>query len=164
VSLARPVVSTALHARSAAYDVVLLAHVLSALVALVVVAVAGGSALQLGRSGPSTDALRRYYRPGTNWAGRTLFLVPILGVALIAMSGGDWSYSDDWIVIGLAVWSAAALLGELVLWPAERRLRAGVARGERAAALSAECRRAAGASLAVCVLLVAATVVMVAKP
>jgi hypothetical protein len=159
-----PILTAALHARTAAYDIVLLAHVLAALVALVVVVVAGGSALALVRAGSATDALRRYYRPGTNWAGRILFLVPLLGFALIAMSGGDWSYSDDWVAIGLAVWVVAALVGELVLWPAEGRLRAGVERGERGPALSADCRRAAGASLAIGVLLLAATVVMVAKP
>jgi hypothetical protein len=153
-----------LHARSAAYDIVLLAHILAVLASLLVVAVAGGSAYALGRSGPPTEALRRYYRPGTNWAGRVLFLVPVLGIVLVAMSQGDWSYSDDWVLIGLVVWLAAALLGELVLWPAEGRLRQGVARGDGAGGLATDARSAAGASIAICVLLVAATVVMVAKP
>jgi uncharacterized membrane protein len=164
VTFAPPVVATGLHARSAAYDIVLLAHILAVLASLLVVAVAGGSALALGRSGPPTDALRRYYRPGTNWAGRVVFLVPVLGAVLVAMSQGDWSYSDDWVLIGLVVWLAAALLGELVLWPAERRLRETVARGEAGGELATDCRSAAGASLAIGVLLIAATVVMVAKP
>ncbi len=162
--LAHHELAEALHARSAAYDIVLLAHVLAALVSLVVVAVAGGSAVALGRSGPSTEALRRYYRPGINWAGRILFLVPVLGAVLVATSQGDWSYSDQWIVVGLAVWAVAALLGEMALWPAERRLREGVERGDRAADLAKDCRRAAATSLGISVLLVAASVVMVAKP
>ena len=164
VTQAHPVLAASLHTRSAAYDIVLLAHILAALVSLVIVAVAGGSAFALGRSGPTTEALRRYYRPGINWAGRTLFLVPILGAVLVGMSQGDWSYADDWVVIGLVVWLAAALIGELVLWPAERRLRAGVARGEEAGGLATDCAGATGASVAIAVLLVAATVVMVAKP
>jgi hypothetical protein len=164
VTLVHPVLAADPHARSAFYDIVLLAHVLAGLVSLVVVAVAGGSALALRRSGPSTEALRRYYRPGTNWAGRTLFLVPVLGAVLVALSEGDWSYSDDWVVIGLGIWLGAALVGELVVWPAERRLRAAVGRDERTGVLATDCRAAAGGSAAIAVLLVVATVVMFAKP
>ena len=86
--------AVATDARDAAYDMVLLAHVLSALVGLGAVVVAGAYALALGRSGPGSEAVRRYYRPGVNWAGRVLFLVPVFGVALVAMSQGDWSFSD----------------------------------------------------------------------
>ena len=57
--------------------------------------------------------------------------MPVLGAVLVAMSQGDWSYSEDWVLIGLVVWLAAALLAELVLWPAERRLRETVARAAR---------------------------------
>ncbi len=149
---AHALLAAALHARSAAYDIVLLAHVLAALVALVVVAVAGGSAVSLGRSGPSTDALRRYYRPGTNWAGRVLFLVPVLGVALVAMSQGRlvvrrpvgrWS--------GWSSGSARRSSAEIALWPAERRLRAGVERGDRVERSRDRLPpQRAGASLAIC--------------
>ncbi len=88
------------HARDAAYDVVLLAHVLSALAGFGVVVVAGAYALALRRPGPPSEAVRRYYRPGANWAGRALFLVPVFGGALVAMSGGDWSYSQTWVLGG----------------------------------------------------------------
>lgn len=116
------------HARDAAYDIVLLAHVLAAVIGFGVVAVAGSNALALRRPGPRPEALRRYYRPGVNWAARSLFVVPLLGVALVAMSGGDWSYREGWVLGGLALWALAALLGELVLWPGERALQEMVAR------------------------------------
>ena len=119
---------------SAAYDIVLLVHVLSALVAMVSLVVAGGFALALrgalGRGGPLPEAVVRYFRPGVNWVGRVLFLVPVLGVALIAMSGGRWGYSDGWVTIGLGVWVVVAFVGEGVLWPAERRLQGVVATRE----------------------------------
>ena len=100
----------------------LLAHVLTALVGLGAIVVSAGCALALARSGADSESLRRYYRPGVNWAGRVLFLVPVFGVALIAMSHGEWSFSDPWVGIGLVVWAVVAMVAELVLWPAERRL------------------------------------------
>ncbi len=152
------------HARDAAYDVVLLGHVLTALVAFGVVALAGGYALALRRAGPPSEAVRRYYRPGVNWAGRALVLVPVFGVALMAMSGGDWSYADGWVLGGILLWVAAALVAEMVLWPGERALQVEVADPSAVADLGRRCFLVAGTAGLVMALLVAATVVMVAKP
>src|SRR5665213_867150 len=111
---------------SVAYDLVLLAHVLSALAGLVAVVAAGGFALvlrsALRRDGPLPEALVRYYRPGVNWVGRVLFAVPVFGVALIAMSGGEWSWSDTWVTLGMGIWAVVAVAAEAVLWPGERHL------------------------------------------
>jgi hypothetical protein len=151
--------------RGAAYDLVLLAHVLAALVGFGAVGVAGLSALTLVRRGASSESLRRYYRPGVNWAGRILFLVPVLGVVLIVMSRGGWSFADGWVGAGLVLWAVAASAAELVLWPAERELQRLVTDGgfdpgeHRGLGL-----RAAGVSAALLVLFVVATVVMVSKP
>ena len=82
-------------------------------------------------------AVVRYFRPGVNWVGRVLFLVPVLGVALVAMSGGQWGYSDGWVTIGLGVWVAVAFVAEGVLWPAERRLQEVVATRESAGGTAA---------------------------
>jgi len=170
---------------SAAYDLVLLAHVLSALVAMVALVVAGGFALALrgalGRGGPLPVAVVRYFRPGVNWVGRVLFLVPVLGVALIAMSGGQWGYSDGWVTIGLAVWAVVALVAEGVLWPTERRLQEVVATREATVGTATEapggpdgqeppgdpaglCLRSGLLGIGLAVVLVAVAVLMVAKP
>ena len=167
---------------SAAYDLVLLAHVLSAVVAMVAVVVAGGFALALRsalrQGGPLPVAVVRYFRPGVNWVGRVLFLVPVLGVALIAMSGGQWGYSDGWVTIGLGVWVVVAMVAEGVLWPAERRLQEVVVARESAGtpdAVPADGRDSVADHGALClrsgvlgIVLVAALVVvaglMVAKP
>jgi len=154
----------ATHARDAAYDVVLLAHVLVAAVGLGAVMVAGGYALVLRRSGPGPESVRRYYRPGVNWAGRVLFLIPVLGVALMALSQGDWSWADGWITLGLALWTVVAVVAEMALWPAERRLQVAVAGPTPEAELGSMCLRVAGLSAALSAALVAAAVVMVAKP
>jgi hypothetical protein len=116
---------------SPGYDLVLLAHVLTAVVGLGALVVAAGSALALRgvllRGGPVPGALDRYYQPGVNWAGRVLFLVPVLGVALQAMSGGQWTFSDLWVSLGTAVWAVVAIAAEVLLWPEERRLQEVVA-------------------------------------
>jgi uncharacterized membrane protein len=117
----------AVHVRDAAYDIVLLAHVLAAAAGLVAVLLAGGYAWALLRTGLSSETVRRYYRPGVNWAGRVVFLVPVLGLALMGMSHGDWSFDDAWIVVGLGLWALVAVTAEMALWPVERRLQEAVA-------------------------------------
>ena len=154
----------ATHARDAAYDVVLLAHVVVAVVGLGAVVVAGAYALVLRRSGPGPESVRRYYRPGVNWAGRVLFLIPVLGLALMALSHGDWSFDDSWITVGLGLWTVVAVVAEMALWPAERRLQVAVAGPTTEAELGPMCLRVVGLSAALSVTLAAAAVVMVAKP
>ena len=151
--------------RGAAYDLVLLAHVLTAFVGFGAVGVAGISALALSRRGASTESLRRYYRPGVNWAGRILFGVPVLGAVLLVMSHGAWSWTSGWVTIGLILWAGAAMTAEMVLWPAERGLQQLVSSDtfepeqHRGLAL-----RVVGVSAGLVAVFVVATVVMVAKP
>jgi hypothetical protein len=151
--------------RGAAYDLVLLAHVLTALVGFGAVAVAGLNALVLSRRGAASESIRRYYRPGVNWAGRILFGVPVLGAILLVMSHGAWSWTTGWVTFGLLLWAAAAMAAEMVLWPAERGLQQLVASGtfdtERHRGLSL---RVAGVAAALVLVFVVVTVVMVAKP
>jgi hypothetical protein len=174
---------------SAAYDLVLLAHVVSAVVSMVALVVAGGFALALrgalGRGGPLPASVVRYFRPGVNWVGRVLFLVPVLGVALVAMSGGQWGYADGWVTAGLGAWVVVALVAEGVLWPDERRLQEvvaaresapgtgtgpeGVAAGVPAASGTVTdpagvCLRSGLVGIGLAVALVAVAVLMVAKP
>jgi len=47
----------------------------------------------------------------------------------MAMSHGDWSFSDGWIMVGLALWALVAVTAEMALWPAERRLQEAVSSG-----------------------------------
>jgi hypothetical protein len=166
VILLHPVLSASTQdlARGAGYDIVLLAHVLSVVVGFGAVAAAGGYALALARSGPESESIRRYYQPGINWAGRVLFLVPIFGIVLLYMSHGQYGYSDQWVGTGLVLWAAVATIGELALWPAERRLQMALADSGSITDLRSPCLRVAGMAAAVLVLLIVATVVMVAKP
>jgi len=181
VSLVPPplyVTVTAASTTTPAYDLVLLAHVLLAVVGLVALGVAGGSALALrrvlARGAPVPDALARYYRPGVNWAGRLLFLVPVFGVALLAMSGGQWGFADTWVSVGMAGWALVAVAAEVVVWPGERRLQEVVTALTRPhrphdgsgpdVEAVARCTRTAVVGLGLGVVLVVIGVLMVAKP
>jgi len=151
--------------RGPAYDLVLLAHVLVAITGFGTVAVAGTYARLLGRPGERTPSVMRYYRPGVNWAGRTLFGVPVLGLVLIGMSHGAWSITDQWVLIGLSLWTVAATVGEVVLWPAERRLQQLVTSGtDEPALLGSLRRRVMGCAAGMVAIFVVVMVVMVAKP
>lgn len=154
--------------RGAGYEVVVLAHVLSAVIGFGAVGVAGAYTLILGRRGPTSEAVVRYYRPGVNWAGRVLFVVPVLGFVLIGMSHhtrGGYGFSDGWVMVGLVLWAVAALAAEMVLWPTERGLQRLVAAGNwQDAAPRSLTRRMMWTSGALLVIFVASMVVMVAKP
>ena len=168
----------------AAFDVVLLLHVACVVVGLVTTGTAAATASRLrrlaGTGAALPDPLRRYFRPGVNWAGRTIYGIPVFGFALLAMSQGAYSLRQGWVFGGLAIFAVLALLGEGVLWPAERRLQMLVASvtngpggpGPAAAAVTgpdvdrvvADATAMARAADVALVLLLAGVVLMVAQP
>jgi hypothetical protein len=152
------------------YSSLLIAHILCAVVGFGTVVATGVQAAR-ARRGPSAsgaEGVRRYFRPGVNWAGRLLYGVPVFGFGLIATSGGAFRASDGFVVVGLAVWLVATLIAELAIWPGERRIqfelkeRWGDAEGARA--LDRDCRQVAASAALLMVLFIAATVIMVGKP
>ena len=167
--------------RSAAYDLLLLAHVLCALVGTGATAASGVAAWRVRLPGDLPEDAARYFRAGPDLAGRALYGVPVLGVVLVVMSHGVWSFSDTWVVAGVAMWAAAVGIGEGILWPGEAALAtlvaaAGVGGTEETGAADVPgdgapggdrrgpALRVAVASAIVIVLVVAAAVLMVAKP
>jgi uncharacterized membrane protein len=124
------------------------------------------------------EPLRRYFRPGVNWAGRTIYGIPVFGFALLGMSKGAYAITDAWVLIGLVLFVAVALLGECVLWPAERRLQHAVAAAGTPVAgpdavprspdgsetVTTDAARMEQAASVVLVLLLVATVLMIAQP
>src|SRR5580704_15232067 len=155
-----------------AFDIVLLFHVACVVVGLVTTATAAATATRLrrllGSPLPLPEPLRRYFRPGVNWAGRTVYGIPVFGFALIAMSQGAYALGDGWVLGGLAIFAALVLVGEGVLWPAEQRLQVALAADDPAAPQGPECPESPDhdattmtrAAVAALVLLVAGTVLM----
>jgi hypothetical protein len=158
------------HRLGAGFDLLLLAHVACVIVALGAVVVSGVQAMRIltvPTGSPFPPTLRRYFAPGVNWVGRTLYGVPIFGFALLATSGGVFDLGDDWVGIGLALWAAAALCCEVFLWPAERQIQnvlAGSADPPVPSTLRAPAQTVAAMSVLLVVVLVTATVLMVAQP
>jgi hypothetical protein len=158
----------------AAFDIVLLLHVVCVVVGLVTMVTATTTASRLRRLLRSPRALpetlARYFRPGVNWAGRTVYGIPVFGFALLAMSQGAYALRDGWVLAGLAIFVAVAFLGEGVLWPAERRLQTALAAagpgaaGTDLAGAEPDVVVLARAASAATVLLLLGIVVMIAQP
>ena len=152
------------------YDLVLAAHVLSALTALMAVGLTGLYASRARRSEDpfGTRAVNRYFRPGPNWPSRSLLLVPAFGLALLL--GGDRSAVHEiWPWTGLAIWFVATGVASARVWPGERALQellaGGTGQGPGAAALLISVsRRLERSAAVVSVLVVAAMIVMVVQP
>jgi hypothetical protein len=75
-----------------------------------------------GPEAPSAPSVARYFRPGINWPGRSIYLVLVLGLTLVAMSRGAYDFSDPFVQIGLILWIVAVSLAEILVWPGERLL------------------------------------------
>jgi uncharacterized membrane protein len=154
----------------AAFDVVLLLHVGCVVAGVVTTATAAATASRLRRllsaGAPVPEALHRYFQPGVNWAGRAIYGIPVFGFALLAMSDGAYAVRDGWVLAGLVLFVAAALVCEGLLWPAERRVQRAVAAIGAGGTGSdpADTVVMSRAALVALALLLAGTVVMVAQP
>lgn len=149
------------------FGVLLVVHVLSAVVGFGAMVATGvqGWRLQRATDEDRVAALRRYFRPGTNWAARLLYVVPLAGAGLIAESGGAYRLADRFVLVGLSVWLVAVVVAELVLWPAERRVQRALAAGwpgRPEAALQRACHRLAWTAPVMVVLFAIAFTVMMA--
>ena len=104
----------------AGFDIVLLLHIACVLLGLAAVTASGISArtLRRGLPGPPGTGVRRYFAPGVNWAGRTLYGIPIFGFVLLAASNGSYHLEDAWVLEGLAIFVVVAFVAEGLLWPA----------------------------------------------
>lgn len=159
------------------FGILLVFHVVAAVVGFGALVVSGVQGLLLSRAGDGArvDDLRRFFRPGVNWAARTVYLVPVLGASLVAVGRRQYGFGDAFVLAGLVLWAATVLLAEAVLWPAERQVQAALhpRDGDRLgdpppAALAPGTRRAArrlaaGAPV-VALLFLVAVGVMVARP
>jgi hypothetical protein len=156
-----------------AFDIVLLLHVACVVAGLAAMVTSAATAARLrrllGAAASLPDAVVRYFRPGVNWVGRSIYGIPVFGFALLAMSRGAYALADGWVAAGLAVFVVVALLGEGVLWPAERRLQVAVGMVSDAAIgagppLGRDAQLVVWSATAAIALLIVGTFLMVAQP
>jgi len=154
----------------AGYSILLVLHVAAAVVGFGALLLTGVQAARAARgpSAPGAEGVRRYFRPGINWAGRLLYAVPVLGFVLVADSDRAFTAGDGFVVAGLVLWLVAAGIAEAVVWPAERRIQVLVTERwgdpDTGVLLARDCRRVVVAATALGVVFLAAVVVMVGKP
>jgi hypothetical protein len=164
----------------AGFDLVLILHVACVVVGLATVVVSGIVAGRLAAALPAPPPAQvlRYYAPGINWAGRVLIGVPVFGFILLAMSHGAYGLNDGWVTQGLVLWVVVAGMTEGLLWPAERQLQMllrgsgpeparnpnGAPVTSAEAAIRRACRTIRWVTAGSVVLMVLATVLMVAQP
>jgi hypothetical protein len=111
------------------YDLLLVMHVVVGVVGFGAIAVSGRTASAAYRTAdPAGDPrVLRFFREGPDWPARAIFLVPVLGLALLF--GGDRSdLHAAWPWIGLAIWLGVAGLATALCWPAEQAAQAALAR------------------------------------
>lgn len=152
------------------FDLGVVAHVGAAVVgygALGATAAYGDRAARAERP-RDLASLRRYFRPGRNWAARVVLLVPVLGGLLLGL-GDRGAIGRPWPWIGLGSWTVTAALASAVVWPAERELQDYFALADPVPpSATAAARRAgrraslAGGAIALCFLV--AVVAMVGQP
>jgi hypothetical protein len=156
-----------------AFDVVLILHVGCVVVGLTTTVASALTAARLRTllrtAAPFPDALRRYFRPGVNWAGRTIYGIPVFGFGLLALSHGAYALRDGWVTGGLTVFVGVVLIAEGVLWPAERRLQVSLVAVSGGGAPAGESAQRDATTMVVAaamilVLLVAGTALMLAQP
>jgi Predicted integral membrane protein (DUF2269) len=154
-----------------AFDIVLILHVACVVAGLATVATSGVVAARLARllsdSAPLPESVVRYFRPGVNWAGRSVYGIPLFGFLLLTLSHGAYSLRDGWVTAGLGIFVLMVLVTEGVLWPAERRLQGSLLTLSAATPAEDSVRdaRAMSRSATVAiVLLLVGSVLMVAQP
>ena len=156
-----------------AFDVVLLLHVGCVVVSLatLVAGIAAATRLRtvLGAAAPFPDTVARYFHPGVNWAGRSIYGVPLFGFLLLALSHGAYSLRDGWVTAGLVIIVAAVLIAEYALWPAERRLQSSLVPLQGGvtpvgAAVLRDARLMAWSATGALLLLIAGAALMVVQP
>lgn len=147
------------------YAVALIVHVALVLVAGLQLAMAIREAgLLAGTSSAAalSETQRRYYASGSHVFARLLYLVPVSGFVLVAMSEGTVHLGEPWVLVGLAAAVVALVHLEVGVLRGEATVRRALDHDWRVATEAARRVVAMGRVAAACMVL--AAVVMVLQP
>lgn len=108
--------------KSPIYDAILLAHIVCAIGGFGANGLAGLYAGQLDPS-PSEGAIK-YFSASKFYAEKLLYLIPVFGLTLIAVSHGASELTEPWVIFGITAWITAIGVAHSLVWPNERRISA----------------------------------------
>ena len=149
-------------ATSRVFDVAVVVHALTAVVAFVVVLTLRAAASGVRSGGEPSAAARRSFRGRPELAGRSIYLVLLTGLWALGASSGTDSLGSPFVVAGLGLWVVAVALLESMCFPAQ----AAVSRSldaDRASASRAARRMLAGADAALAAIALAAVVMVLSQ-
>lgn len=111
-----------LGSKSPIYDVILLAHIVCAIGGFGANGLAGLYAGQLAPS-PSDGAIK-YFSASKFYAEKLIYLIPVFGLIMIAVSRGVSELGEPWVIFGISAWVIAVGVAHSLVWPNERRISA----------------------------------------
>ncbi|MEY4175880.1 MAG: putative integral rane protein [Actinomycetota bacterium] len=107
------------------YRIVLLLHIIAAIVGFGGVVLNGLYAAQSQqRPGPSGRAVSEANYSVAMVAEKFVYAVPVLGIALVLLSDGAFSFGTTWVWLSLVLYVLALGLSHSVMIPGHRRLNA----------------------------------------
>ena len=110
---------------STGYDVLLVLHILTVIVGFGTVMLngirgaeakkrPGPGGLAIGESGHRLNTIAEYF----------IYAVPVLGIGLVLMSDGNWTFGQTWVWLSLLLYLIGIGVSHAVLIPAEKRMNA----------------------------------------
>lgn len=161
-------IATAL-ADSKSFDALLVVHAIVAIASFVVLLTLRAAAVAAARGGELPAYAQRTFTAHREVAGRTVHLLPVTGIGLVAISHGTYELYSPFVIVGLCAWAVCAALLEGVAFPAQRELAAREASGDAAQPIAAATATATATrmvrAIEIALLAIAVTaVVMVATP
>ena len=112
--------------RSTVFDLVLIVHIAAVVVSLVIMVAMYAAAISLGRGVPGRawpGGAVRFFSPGREVAGRTLYLIPLSGIVLVLVSHESYTFSTSFVVSGSVLWLIAIVVAEVMIFRSASRLR-----------------------------------------
>lgn len=117
------------------YDLFLAGHLLSVLVGYGSITITGIYATKTHKrldepEKIELDSVKRYFKPGTNWPERMIFMIPIFGVPLLSLDGAKNNLLDPWVLATTLMWIATLYLSITRIWPSEKIVQSILAQDE----------------------------------
>lgn len=150
-----------LGSKSPIYDVILLAHIVCAIGGFGANGLAGLYAGQLDPS-PSEGAIK-YFSNSKFYAEKLIYLIPVFGLTMIAVSRGVSELTEPWVIFGIIAWVVAIGVAHSLVWPNERRI-SGVIDSQDGSSLKKLGKKVSVGAMILDVIFVVTFIVMLTQP